>query len=152
MCLNLFDDQWRFRRHICVLSSNLALVSKLAGLDCTVESAATVRQALPIKTVPESESWRVGLLDTLLRSRAELEKQQSDTKRVTALISSLCTTWLSLVVNMSHASANTLMPSAVDTFYLGRLGEVAASASLTRGFNGPLWFCHYSIRSWRDAK
>ena len=76
----------------CVLASNLALVSELTGLDCTVESGATVRQALPIKTVPESESWRVGLLDTLLRSRAELEKQQSDTKRVTALISSLCTT------------------------------------------------------------
>ena len=76
----------------CVLASNLAFVSKLSGLNCTVESAATVRQTLPIKTVPKSESWRVGLLDTLLRSRAELEKQQSDTKRVTALISSLCTT------------------------------------------------------------
>ena len=76
----------------CVLASNLAFVSKLSGLDCTVESAANVRQMLPIKTVPESESWRVGLLDTLLRSRSELEKQQCDIKRVTALISSLCTT------------------------------------------------------------
>ena len=28
----------------------------------------------------------------------------------------------------------------VDTFYLGRLGEVAASSSLTKGFNGPLIF------------
>ena len=46
----------------------------------------------PIKTVPECESWRVGLLDCLLRARADLEKQQSDTKRVTVLISSLCTT------------------------------------------------------------
>ena len=47
----------------CVLASNLALVSKLSGLDCTAESAATVKHALPIKTLPESESWRVGLLD-----------------------------------------------------------------------------------------
>ena len=28
----------------------------------------------------------------------------------------------------------------LDTFYLGRLGEVAASTSLTRGFNGPQIF------------
>ena len=76
----------------CVLASNLAFVSKLSGLDCTVECAATVRQMLPIKTVPESESWRVGLLDTLLRLGSELEKQQCDIKRVTSLISSLCTT------------------------------------------------------------
>ena len=66
----------------CVLSSNLALVSKLSGLDCTVESATAVKDALPRKTVPESEQWRVGLLDTLLRSRTELERQHSDTKRV----------------------------------------------------------------------
>ena len=75
-----------------VLACNLAHVSGLAGLNCSVESAAAVRNALPIKTVPECESWRVGLLDGLLRARADLEKQQSDTKRVTALISSLCTT------------------------------------------------------------
>ena len=34
---------------------------------------------------------------------------------------------------------------AVDTFYLGRLGGVAASAPLTKGFNGPLIFYQYSI-------
>ena len=28
----------------------------------------------------------------------------------------------------------------MDTFFLGRLGEVAASASLTQGFNGPMLF------------
>ena len=76
----------------CVLASNLALVSKLSGVDCSVESATTVRNALPLKRVPEGESWRVGLLDALLRSRTELERQQSDTRRVAALISSLCTT------------------------------------------------------------
>ena len=75
-----------------VLASNLAYVSELAGLDCKVESAVAVRCALPLKTVPECENWRVGLLDTLLRARAELERQQSDAKRVIALISSLCTT------------------------------------------------------------
>ena len=75
-----------------VLAGNLAHVSGLAGLNCSVESAVAVKSALPIKTVPECESWRVGLLDCLLRARADLEKQQSDTKRVTALISSLCTT------------------------------------------------------------
>ena len=75
-----------------VLACNMAYVSELSSLDCKVESAAAVRNALRVKTVPECEKWRIGLLDILLRTRADLEKQQSDTKRVTALISSLCTT------------------------------------------------------------
>ena len=75
-----------------VLACNVAFVSKLSGLNCKVESAVSVRCALPIKTVPERESWRLGLLDILLRRRADLERQQSDTKRVISLISSLCTT------------------------------------------------------------
>ena len=74
------------------LSCNLAYVSGLSGLECKVESAAAVRSALPLKAVPECENWRVGLLDTLLRTRADLERQQSDCKRVIALIFSLCTT------------------------------------------------------------
>ena len=75
-----------------VLACNVAFVSRLSGLNCKVESAVSVRCALPIKTVPERESWRLGLLDILLRRRADLERQQSDTKRVIALISSLCAT------------------------------------------------------------
>ena len=75
-----------------VLACNVAYVSRLTGLNCTAESAASVRCALPIKTVPDHEAWRVGLLDILLRERADLERQQSDTKRVISLISSLCTT------------------------------------------------------------
>ena len=51
-----------------------------------------MKHALPLKTVPEGELWRVGLLDALLRTRADLEKLQSDTKSVVAQISSLCTT------------------------------------------------------------
>ena len=75
-----------------VLACNLAHVSELAGLNCKVEGAAAVRSALPLQTVPECESWRVGLLDILLKTRADLERLQSDTKRVIAMISSLCTT------------------------------------------------------------
>ena len=75
-----------------VLAGNLAYVSQLSGLDCKVESAVAVKHALPLKTVPEGELWRVGLLDALLRTRADLEKLQSDTKSVVAQISSLCTT------------------------------------------------------------
>ena len=73
-----------------VLAGNLAYVSELAGLNCKVEGAAAVRSALPLQTVPECESWRVGLLDILLKTRADLERLQSDTKRVTAMISSIC--------------------------------------------------------------
>ena len=51
-----------------------------------------MKAALPVKEVPEKEQWRLGLLDTLLRERAVLEKEGQDAKRIGAMISSLCST------------------------------------------------------------
>ena len=75
-----------------VLAGNLALVSDLSKQDLWVASARMVRDALPVAEVPENELWRLGLLDILLRDRADLEKEGSDSKSVRAMISSLCAT------------------------------------------------------------
>ena len=45
-----------------------------------------------MKEVPESERWRLGLLDSLLALRSQQEKEGADTKRVVAMLSSLCAT------------------------------------------------------------
>ena len=74
------------------LAENLAYVSNLSGQDMEIASARMVKEALPVAEVPESESWRLGLLDILLRQRADLEKEGGETKTVCAMISSLCAT------------------------------------------------------------
>ena len=51
-----------------------------------------VKSMLPVEVVPENERWRLGLLDALLLERSSIEKEAGDTKRVIALISSLCST------------------------------------------------------------
>ena len=75
-----------------VLAGNLAFVSNLSRLDMEVATSRMVREALPVAEVQESEFWRLGLLDILLRNRADLEREGSDTKSVCAMISSLCAT------------------------------------------------------------
>ena len=74
------------------VAGNLSYLASLTHMDCSVESRATVKMALPVKEVPEKEEWRTGLLDILMRERAELEKEAKDTKRVNAMIASLCYT------------------------------------------------------------
>ena len=50
--------------------SNLKYLEKLTGLHkpefCT---ASRLLEALPVKKVPESEKWRLGLLDNLVKIR-----------------------------------------------------------------------------------
>ena len=71
---------------------NLNFVSEATKLNCAREDWRKVKAALPIQGVPEKETWRLGLLDSLLRERGVLEKEGKDTKRVVAMLSSLCTT------------------------------------------------------------
>ena len=73
-----------------VLAGNLAYVGSMSKLDMEVATARAVREALP--KLPEQERWRTGLLDILLRQRADLEKEGKETKTVCAMISSLCAT------------------------------------------------------------
>ena len=73
-------------------AGNLAFLAKLTGLDCMVADKMQVKSMLPVEVVPENERRRLGLLDALLLERSSIEKEAGDTKRVIALISSLCST------------------------------------------------------------
>ena len=55
-------------------------------------SAAKVSQALPVREVPESDGWRIGLLDKLLMLRRQKYLRVEDNQRITAMIESLCST------------------------------------------------------------
>ena len=73
-----------------VTAANIRNINCLTKLNCVTESSLLVKRALPVTEVPEKESWRIGLLDILLRQRSELEKDGSDSKRVNAMLASLC--------------------------------------------------------------
>ena len=73
-------------------AGNLAYLASLTSLDCATSSKLEVKSLLPVEMVPENETWRLGLLDTLLQERCYIEREGGDIKRVTAMISSLCTT------------------------------------------------------------
>ena len=64
------------------------------GLNCSSAGKSAIKAALPIEVVPESERWRLGLLDILLSERSALEKEGKDVKNVVAMLSSLCNTWV----------------------------------------------------------
>ena len=68
------------------------MVSTLTGLDCKMTGGQEVKHALPVQEVPEKEGWRLGLLDALLRERAVLEREGKESKRVVAMLGSLCST------------------------------------------------------------
>ena len=73
--------------------SNLRYLEKLTGLSrpqfC---SSAKIRAALPIKEVPEHEVWRLGLLDYLLKLKREKYLVVEDSKKICAMVDSLCST------------------------------------------------------------
>ena len=73
-------------------AGNLEYLASLTSLDCATASKLEVKSLLPVEMVPENESWRLGLLDTLLKERCCIEKEGGDTKRVISMISSLCST------------------------------------------------------------
>ena len=72
-----------------VTAGNLAFVSGLTNMDCARDGWLNIKAALPVQEVPEG---RLGLLDGLMRERASLESEGRDTKRIVALLSSLCST------------------------------------------------------------
>ena len=43
-----------------------------------------------MKEVQKKEGWRTGLLDILMRERADLMREDKDTRRVNAMLASLC--------------------------------------------------------------
>ena len=75
-----------------VTAGNLSHLRQLTGLDPVYDSLQQLKQMLPRKEVPEKEEWRLGLLDQLLILRGKEQGEGGDAKRVTALLSSLCST------------------------------------------------------------
>ena len=73
-------------------AENLAYISAITGLNCSSAEKLAIKAALPVTEVPESERWRLGLLDSLLCERAALEKEGQDVKRVVSMLGSLCNT------------------------------------------------------------
>ena len=55
-------------------------------------SSWRIRDALPVKKVPEKEMWRIGLMISLLDMRCEKYMMVQDTKRICAMMDSLCST------------------------------------------------------------
>jgi hypothetical protein len=55
-------------------------------------SSARVRMELPVQKVPEAEQWRTGLMDNLMKMKKEKYLAVSDSKRICAMIDSLCNT------------------------------------------------------------
>ena len=73
-------------------AANLSYVSAITGLNCSTADKMSIKAALPIEEVPESERWRLGLLDSLLSERDAREKDSKDVKRVISMLGSLCNT------------------------------------------------------------
>ena len=73
--------------------SNLKYLDELTGMKkAQFFSSARVRMELPVQKVPEAEQWRTGLMDNLMKMKKEKYLAVSDSKRICAMIDSLCNT------------------------------------------------------------
>jgi hypothetical protein len=72
---------------------NLSYLREVTGM-AKVEwySSWRVRDSLPVQEAPEQESWRLGLLNSLLGMQTEKYLMVQDSKRICAMIDSLCNT------------------------------------------------------------
>ena len=75
-----------------VTSVNLKHLHELTGLDPVLDSIQQMKDLLPVKEVPDIEQWRLGLLDHLLALRDEVHTDVEKSKRVIAMLASLCST------------------------------------------------------------
>ena len=72
--------------------SNIARLQLETGLNIWSTTSAKVREALVEKEqpVPEVDQWRIPLLEKLLVQRRNMEVQTEDTKAISEIIDSLC--------------------------------------------------------------
>ena len=72
---------------------NLALLSSRTGLEKPYTfGKERVEDALPMRTVPDCEKWRLGLLDNLIHLRGEKQNSLMETEHINSMIGSLCNT------------------------------------------------------------
>ena len=74
-----------------VTCKNLRLLqSKTALRQPYTYSTFKIKSVLPVKTVPQNEMWRLGLLSSLLKLRLEKRMRNEATNSVDAMLDSLC--------------------------------------------------------------
>jgi hypothetical protein len=72
---------------------NLRYLRKVTNLDNAEQySSWRIREELPQKTVPDAEKWRLGLLTKLMAVKQNQYMEVQDSKRITAMVESLCST------------------------------------------------------------
>ena len=73
-------------------ADNLQYIRQLTKLSPWDLSAARIKFSLPSQSVPEKEIWRLGLLESLIKLREEKHLDNLETRRVTSMVDSLCST------------------------------------------------------------
>ena len=74
------------------LSKNCRNISDEFGINPWVDSPKKIRFNYKYYSIPEMDSWRIPLMNTLLRERFELDALGEETYTVNELIASLCST------------------------------------------------------------
>ena len=72
---------------------NLRYLGKLTRLNQPeFYSSARIKLALPVREVPDSEKWRLGLITSLMKIQNERYHRVEDSKTICAMLDSLCST------------------------------------------------------------
>jgi hypothetical protein len=72
---------------------NLRYLSEMTGLNKPeFMSSARIRMALPVRNVPDSEKWRLGLIASLKKLKTEKYHMVEDYQHICAMMDSLCST------------------------------------------------------------
>ena len=66
---------WGPSREVTIMAEVAASDQRSVTACSATAGWQNLKAALPVKEVPDKEKWRLGLLDSLLRERTELEHQ-----------------------------------------------------------------------------
>jgi hypothetical protein len=75
---------------------------KLSRMSMSTEQAkwyspCQVREMLPVKSVPDNEKWRFGLLTHLMRLRQNKYLEVQDRKHICSMLDILCSPWMTQI-------------------------------------------------------
>ena len=73
-------------------AKNLLHIQNLTKLDPWVFSSQRIKLELPVKTIPEDQQWRIGLMEKLMMTRYSKHLCVEDSTRICAMLDSLCAT------------------------------------------------------------
>ena len=71
-------------------AKNLATIRRETGVHSLTVPPLLVRQNVPLAVIPVNQEWRLPLLSKLLHQRREMENSFLETKLISAVIDSLC--------------------------------------------------------------